>query len=59
MNLIFITLFLTSSFCVFLFIFLFLKIEKLEEKQEKEYQHLLKNIKHIDNFLEENSNKKI
>lgn len=56
MNLIFISLFLTNAFCVFLFIFLFLKIEKLEEKQEKEYQHLLKNIKHIGNFLEENSN---
>lgn len=59
MNLIFISLFLTNAFCVFLFIFLFLKIEKLEEKQEKEYQHLLKNIKQIGNFLEENSNKKI
>lgn len=56
MNLIFISLFLTNAFCVFLFIFLFLKIEKLEEKQEKEYQHLLKNIKHIGKFMEENLN---
>lgn len=32
---------------------------KIEKKQEKEYQHLLKNIKQIGNFLEENSNKKI
>lgn len=59
MNLIFISLFLTNAFCVFLFIFLFLKIEKLEEKQEKEYQHLLKNVKYVSNFLEENLNKKI
>lgn len=33
--------------------FLTLKIEK---KQEKEYQHLLKNIKHIGKFMEENFN---
>ena len=29
---------------------------KIEKKQEKEYQHLLKNIRHIGKFLEENSN---
>lgn len=56
MNLIFISLFLTNAFCVFLFIFLFLKIEKSEEKQEKECQHLLKNIRQISKFLEENLN---
>jgi hypothetical protein len=34
--------------------FLCLKIEK---KQEKEYQHLLKNIKHFGNLLEKNNEK--
>ena len=26
---------------------------KIEKKQEKEYQHLLKNIKHIEKLIEE------
>jgi restriction endonuclease S subunit len=35
------------------------KMENIELKQEKEYQHLLKNVKYVSNFLEENLNKDI
>jgi hypothetical protein len=47
MGLIFIPVYLliVLNFCFI--IFLYLKLEKLETKQEKEFQHLLNNIKYI------------
>ena len=43
---------------IFLLIYIFIKIEKIELRQtkteakiDKEYEHLLNNIKNIDNFL--------
>jgi ABC-type multidrug transport system fused ATPase/permease subunit len=43
---------------IFLLIYIFIKIEKIELRQtkteakiEREYQHLLNNIKNIENFL--------
>jgi len=70
MNLIFLSIFLLISLLFFLIIYMYLKfedkfekvehkMENIELKQEKEYQHLLKNVKYVSNFLEENLNKKI
>ncbi len=49
---------------IFLLIYIFIKIEKIESRQtkteakiEREYQHLLNNIKNIENFLK-NENEK-
>ena len=52
MSLIFIPVYLliVLNFCFI--IFLYLKLEKLETKQEQEFQHVLKNLKYFGNLIE-------
>ena len=49
---IFLSQFLFSFGLAIAVVYVYFLVLKLEKKQEKEYQHLLKNIKHSGNLLE-------
>lgn len=52
MQIIYTTLFLQLILIIFVLTYLFIEIEKIKIKQEKDNQHLLNNLKNIQNYMQ-------
>lgn len=51
MNLIFISIYLGIVLCSCSVVFLYIKLENLEKKQEKDHDHVLNNLRFITNLI--------